>query len=226
MIINMTGGGAAKPKLTSIAVTTQPTKTAYNVGDAFSTSGMEVTAYFDDGSSSVVSGYTYSPTTIVVGTNTITISYAHEGITKTTTLTVSGTLWLYNQGTEYSGGITTMRSDMKQADHLYFRSTSDAIRFAYTTAKQDLSKATTLHVETYASWGVGDNAVMGITASINWSDLESGKENWTSYTTCQTAYQSTATSTLSLTSVSGSYYILIYGRSDTHAWQVKKIWIT
>lgn len=94
MIFNL-GSGAAAPQLTSIEVTTKPIKISYEAGETFNKSGMVVTAYFDDGSSSVVTGYTYSPTTVSLGTKTITISYTNEGITKTTTVSVSSQLTVY-----------------------------------------------------------------------------------------------------------------------------------
>lgn len=108
MILNL-GGGAAAPKLTSIAVTTQPTKTTYDTGESFNKSGMVVTAYFDDGSSSVVTGYTCSPTTVPFGKSNVTVSYTHEGITKQTTVAVVAHLYLYkagNQCTSVTGGWT------------------------------------------------------------------------------------------------------------------------
>jgi hypothetical protein len=41
-----------------IAITTPPTNTVYEVGDKFSTSGMVVSAQYDDGSLKSISGYT------------------------------------------------------------------------------------------------------------------------------------------------------------------------
>ena len=78
------------PVLTGIAITTPPTKTEYKVGENFDPSGMIVTASYDNGISSVVSGYTYSPASFeTAGTTTVTISYSEVGVTKTATLTVT-----------------------------------------------------------------------------------------------------------------------------------------
>ena len=72
--------------LTSIAVTKAPTKTTYNANQTFSKNGMEVTAYYSDGTSEVITGYTYSPTTALnASISEITISYTSKGVTKTTT---------------------------------------------------------------------------------------------------------------------------------------------
>ena len=81
--------------LVSIAITTAPTKTAYKYGEKFSSAGMAVTATYNDNSTRVVSGWTYSPTGNLTLSNTaITVSYTENGVTKTTTqaITVSNTL--------------------------------------------------------------------------------------------------------------------------------------
>ena len=78
------------PNLTSIAITTPPTKTVYKIGEYFNTTGMVVTAYFDNDTSKAVSGYTYSPTTALTqDSTTITVSYTRRGITKTATQAIT-----------------------------------------------------------------------------------------------------------------------------------------
>ena len=75
--------------ITSIAVTTKPTKTSYVVGQSLDVTGGKITAYYNDGSSSVVnmtasmvSGFNSSTT----GTKTLTVTY--NGKTATFTVTV------------------------------------------------------------------------------------------------------------------------------------------
>ena len=72
-----TGNGNTEPvTLESIAVTTLPTKTTYITGEAFDPAGMVVTAYYSDGSSATVIGYTLEGfSSATVGTSTITVSY-------------------------------------------------------------------------------------------------------------------------------------------------------
>ena len=78
--------------LDHIAVTTAPTKTAYNYGETFNPAGMVVTAHYNDGSSAAVTGYTYSPTgALATGNTTITVSYAEGGVTKTDTQAITVT---------------------------------------------------------------------------------------------------------------------------------------
>ena len=76
--------------LTGIAITTPPTKTAYTVGDTFDPTGMVVTAHYSGGSTAEVSGYTTSPTGLLTTNDTsITVSYTENGVTKTTTQTIT-----------------------------------------------------------------------------------------------------------------------------------------
>ena len=81
--------------LDHIAVTTAPTKTAYNYGETFNPAGMVVTAYYTDDTSRAVTGYTYSPTgALAMNNTTITISYTEGSVTEQTTqaITVSKVL--------------------------------------------------------------------------------------------------------------------------------------
>lgn len=78
--------------LDRIAVTTPPNRTSYFSGEQFSTAGMAVTAYYTDGSSGAVTGYTYSPAgALAAGNTTITVSYTEGGVTKTTTQAITVT---------------------------------------------------------------------------------------------------------------------------------------
>lgn len=76
--------------LTGIIITKQPTKTEYQYHEAFSPSGMEVTAAFSDDSSAKVTGYSY-PTSVftTLGTQTVEIAYTYEGVTKTATVSIT-----------------------------------------------------------------------------------------------------------------------------------------
>lgn len=74
-----------KNLLKTIAITTPPDETAYEIGETISLAGMVLEAYYSDGSSKVVENYTYSPQTVRSNNDTeITISYTEDGITKTT----------------------------------------------------------------------------------------------------------------------------------------------
>lgn len=71
-------GMNADPVLTGIAVTTPPNKTKYRPGDYFDPSGMVVMAYYDDDTSEIITGYTYSPDT-PLGTNDRKILVSYGG---------------------------------------------------------------------------------------------------------------------------------------------------
>lgn len=83
--------------LTGITVTA-PTKTAYVVGDELDTTGMVVTASYDDGSSKDVTGYEVSADLSTAGTKTVTVTY--NGQTATFEITV------YAPVTDETTGVT------------------------------------------------------------------------------------------------------------------------
>ena len=73
-----------------IAVTTQPTKTTYFIGETFNPAGMVVTATFKDNTTeNVTDDCTFSPQTMAQGTQSVTVTYSRAGITKTTTVAVA-----------------------------------------------------------------------------------------------------------------------------------------
>ena len=86
----------AANSLSSIAVSSAPSKTAYHVGEAFASAGLEVTATFASGSTSDVTGLcTLDPADGTVfssaGNTTITVSYTSGAVTKTANFTVTVT---------------------------------------------------------------------------------------------------------------------------------------
>ena len=78
------------PLLRSIAVTTQPAKTVYAIGETFDPAGMVVTATYSDGSAAAVTDYTTAPTAaLTVSDTAITISYTENAVTKTATVNIT-----------------------------------------------------------------------------------------------------------------------------------------
>ena len=95
--------------LTSIAITNPPTYTSYYDDEIFNTAGMEVTAYYSDSTSAVITTYSISPSgTLPYGTTSVTISYSEGGITETTTqdVTVSIRTYDYTNSTVITSGGT------------------------------------------------------------------------------------------------------------------------
>jgi hypothetical protein len=77
--------------LVSIDITTQPTKTQYNLNDELTLTGMVVTATYSDDSTAAVTGYTTSGfDSSTTGIKTITVSYDDKTATFTITVRISG----------------------------------------------------------------------------------------------------------------------------------------
>ena len=65
-------------KLESISITKMPDKMNFNPDkDTLEESGIEITAYYQDGSSEIITDYTYE---MILDSNYIDISYAKNGI--------------------------------------------------------------------------------------------------------------------------------------------------
>ena len=88
---NVVISGSAVAKLKSIAITTEPTKTVYFAGEAFSNTGAVVTATMGDETTKAVSGsavWTPSGALTAEASKTMTATYTERGISKTATTTV------------------------------------------------------------------------------------------------------------------------------------------
>lgn len=66
--------------VTSLQLTSSPTKTTYSSGQTFDTAGMVVTATYADGGSEVITDYTISPQTMAEDTTKVTVSYGNKSI--------------------------------------------------------------------------------------------------------------------------------------------------
>lgn len=76
--------------VSSITITTAPTKTTYTAGETFDATGMVVTATYADTTSAAVTNYTVSPSGALQTTDTaVTISYTSGGATKTATQAIT-----------------------------------------------------------------------------------------------------------------------------------------
>lgn len=96
--------------LQSIAITTQPTTTTYKSGDTIDITGMVVTATYNR-TTDTVTGYTVTPSTAGAneGTQTETVSYTENGVTKTAVFYVTiKNMSIY--GVQWDGSSTTVLS--------------------------------------------------------------------------------------------------------------------
>lgn len=81
----------AKPVLSSIEVTNQPSKTDYTEGETFDPTGMVVMAHYTEGKvdEDVTSSVSYSTEALVVGQTSIEISYTEGSETKTDSVSIT-----------------------------------------------------------------------------------------------------------------------------------------
>ena len=84
--------GTQEVQLSDIYIAQEPTKTVYQEGESFDTTGMKIIARYSDGSSKEITNYeVIGGNNLAEGTTSVTISYSENGVTKTTTqeITVS-----------------------------------------------------------------------------------------------------------------------------------------
>ena len=73
-----------------IDISSEPTKTSYYVGDTFSSTGLEVTAYYTNNSHKVVTPTNISsPNMSTAGNKNVIVSYTESGVTKTDSFTIT-----------------------------------------------------------------------------------------------------------------------------------------
>ena len=108
--IRFTVNSAVTKTLTSIAVTTPPTKTTYTAGDNFDPAGMVVTATYSDNSTSVVSATVTDGTALTAGKTSVTISYTEGGMIQTITQNITV------NAREYSITVTDGKATQDEGD--------------------------------------------------------------------------------------------------------------
>ena len=90
--IVLTGTKAQTKKLTSLAISSQPTKTTYNVGEEFDPTGLVVTGTYDDNTTAPITGgitWTKNPETMSLGNTSCTVT-ASVGEVKSEPFVVNG----------------------------------------------------------------------------------------------------------------------------------------
>ncbi len=112
-------------KVKSIKITSPPSKTTYFVGDSLDTTGLEVTAYFSDGTSVVIDGYTCTGYNMSTAGN-YTVRVSASGFSDTFAITVykkmiyptsvklSTDSTVSIKGDNYELGVTLQPSDTTQ----------------------------------------------------------------------------------------------------------------
>jgi hypothetical protein len=76
--------------LDNIEITSPPSKTSYYSGEAFDSSGLEITANYDDETTAIVTQEcSFTPESLTVETTAVTASYTEAGVTKTASINVT-----------------------------------------------------------------------------------------------------------------------------------------
>ena len=184
--------------LSSISVTTAPTKTSYKYGEKFSSAGMVITAKYSDNATRVVSGWTYSPTgALGLANTTITITYAEGGVSKTCTQAITVSNYLSSIAvthaptkTSYFTGETFNSAGMVVTATMADGSTKTVT--GYTCSPTTMAANTTAVTVSYSEGGVTKTTTTPVTvtsisntlASNSWatiravSDAGKGSNYW------------------------------------------------
>ena len=151
--------------LDSIAVTTLPTKTTYNINETFDPTGLVITATYTDNSTAVIpsTDYTLStPDMSTSGVKTITVTYTEGDITATTTFNITVTAALtgieitnYPYTTVYAIGDTVDLTGL-EVSAIYSDSSTEILSSSdYTVSTPDMTstgvKTLTITYDTFTT---------------------------------------------------------------------------
>lgn len=172
--IEYTEGGVTKTaeqaitvvhRLTKIEITAQPTKKVYEYGDSFQSTGMVVKATYSDGATANVTGYSCSPTLLsTVGTQTITVSYTENGVTKTATTSVTVNRKTISAVPSQSGTLTYTGSSQSPSWNNY--STTQLTIGGTTTGTNAGSYTATFTPKSNYRWSDGSTTPKSVSWSI------------------------------------------------------------
>lgn len=114
--------------LTKLTISEPPLKTQYYAGDTFDPTGMVILAVYSDGSTNIVTDYTYSPSiSLTEDDKNITIKYVSNGIEKTVNqpITVKPKIHIY--GVEWDWGSNSLTRGVRTDDSALFSEPSPAV---------------------------------------------------------------------------------------------------
>ena len=171
-VVSYGGGSSIEPTLSSIVLDTSEVQKTFTVGDTFTYSGLLVTANYSNSSSAVVTPTSVSsPDMSTAGNKTVTISYTEDGVTQTSTYSITVNSQILNPTSitagavkEFYVGDVITKSDLYVEDNLEneitdFTFANDGYMFKYS----DSNPNGDLKVKTF------DNAVSynGMTCSFS-----------------------------------------------------------
>ena len=112
----------AKPTLAVLRIDVQPDKKVYGIGEAFDTTGMVVTAVYNNGEEATVTDYVIKGTPIVSGQKFVTVEYTENDITVSAQVPISVD---ENVKISYPGNNGWISfKEVYKIEKLYFRSTN------------------------------------------------------------------------------------------------------
>lgn len=177
----------ASKVLTSVVVSGTPTKTSYNVGDAFDPSGLTVTGHYNDGSSSPIQSedinWNSNPSVLnSAGTVSVSVTATVSGVTsaayavnnitvlntKTVKYTVASKSSVNKTGTAPTGSSATFSNSGTNGDDQMISGTTQTLTLSGYSGY--IIKGITLHMKSNSKSGAGTfSAVAGSTtlASIS-----------------------------------------------------------
>ena len=135
-----------KEEVTSLTIATKPTKTSYYVGDTLDTTGLKLTATYNNGTTqTITSGFTCTPTALsTAGAQTVTVNYGGKTATFTVNVqdvTLSGIAIASNPTkTSYYVGDTLDTTGLKLTA-TYNNGTTQTITSGFTCTPTALSTA-------------------------------------------------------------------------------------
>ncbi len=153
--------GCGDATLSSVVVKTQPNKVTYEVGESFKVDGAKLELTFSDGSTQEVE-VTQSMIASEVkfdtkGTKVIEVTYTHEGVTKTATITVNVKDTLGDARTDAEAEVKGYKAT---------ETTNDAVALYITTLRTDAIKAIGLATDTDAINAVVKSFKASVDAAI------------------------------------------------------------
>lgn len=162
-----------------VAVTRQPSKTTYFIGENFDPTGMVVTATFaDDTTADVTEDCTFSPETMAQGTQSVTVTYKRAGITKSATVAVAVRVLDHiavttpPSKTAYKYGETFNKAGMVVTAY-YTDETSRAVTGYTYSPTGALSQGNTTITVSYSEGGVTKTDTQAITVTVISNTLNS-----------------------------------------------------
>jgi hypothetical protein len=140
-------------KLESLELTELPEKTMYIERNLFDTTGMVITAYYDNGDSEAVTDYSWDKTEpLTTADNAIVVTYIEDGVEKTATIII-----VVNERSLASIEITEQPTKLVYVERTYFDSDGLVVTALYDNEESEI--ITSYHLDKGSVLQIGDDTV-------------------------------------------------------------------